>query len=261
MINERCLYGLSLKTGPLGENDRLLTLLSDQEGLTRIAVPNARKANSRFTAAIPLNLLELNVVTRKSLARVKHLKVITSFNQLGQRIETLAAAQALAEICLMLVAENDPLPGILSTIVIHLKRLKETSNNEKLFRESVLAKTVQASVHLLALGGYGLPVQACSRSQSNLEPPLGKWEWRCSFIPNEGFVIGDLEDAPIHLNPSELALLQRLFRPDLPMRSNGELMGPLDVWLKLLSIVECWIRSNLQREVQSLSILKATIEG
>ncbi|MFM7635399.1 MAG: recombination protein O N-terminal domain-containing protein, partial [Cyanobacteriota bacterium] len=36
---ERRLEGLALSAKPLGESDRLLTLLSDSEGITRLAVP------------------------------------------------------------------------------------------------------------------------------------------------------------------------------------------------------------------------------
>jgi DNA repair protein RecO (recombination protein O) len=39
-------------------------------------------------------------------------------------------------------------------------------------------------------------------------------------------VIGGLAGARVVLNASELALLQRLLRPDLPRRRDGELMGP-----------------------------------
>ena len=53
------LRGLPLKIGPLGENDRLITLLSDEEGLTRLAVPGARRPRSNLAAALPLNLLEI----------------------------------------------------------------------------------------------------------------------------------------------------------------------------------------------------------
>ena len=55
------------------------------------------------------------------------------------------------------------------------------------------------------------------------------------------------------LNPSELALLQRLPRPDLPRRRSGELMGPEAVWLRLLRVMELWIRSHLPRGSRALS--------
>ena len=50
-LNQR-LKGLSLKVGPLGENDRLLTILSEENGISRFAIPGARKPKSsmHFTA-------------------------------------------------------------------------------------------------------------------------------------------------------------------------------------------------------------------
>ena len=47
MSGERRLEGLALKVGPLGEHDRLLTLLSDEAGVVRLAVPGARRPKKR----------------------------------------------------------------------------------------------------------------------------------------------------------------------------------------------------------------------
>ena len=47
MNSSKYLKGLCLKVGPLGENDRLLTILSDEEGVTRLAVPGARRPTKR----------------------------------------------------------------------------------------------------------------------------------------------------------------------------------------------------------------------
>ena len=52
MVLDKRLQGLTLKVGPLGEYDRLITILSDEEGLTRVAFPGARKPKSTFAAAI-----------------------------------------------------------------------------------------------------------------------------------------------------------------------------------------------------------------
>ena len=80
------------------------------------------------------------------------------------------------------------------------------------------------------------PWPDCARSGAALEPPLGNWDWRCSLLPGEGFVIGAIAGARVVLNASELALLQRLLRPALPRRRDGELMGPVPVWLRLLQL-------------------------
>ncbi|MED5468713.1 MAG: DNA repair protein RecO C-terminal domain-containing protein, partial [Cyanobacteriota bacterium] len=68
-----------------------------------------------------------------------------------------------------------------------------------------------------------------------------------------------LPGAALQLNPSELALLQRLLRPALPMRRDGELMGPTEVWLRLLAVVECWIRTHLPHQLRALGMLREAI--
>ena len=58
---EELLEGIALRCGPLGEQDRLLTLLSEAEGLTRLALPGARRPRSSLAAAMPLARLRLQV--------------------------------------------------------------------------------------------------------------------------------------------------------------------------------------------------------
>ena len=38
---ESRLKGLCIKASPLGENDRLITILTDEQGIVRLAVPGA----------------------------------------------------------------------------------------------------------------------------------------------------------------------------------------------------------------------------
>ena len=255
---DRRIEGLALKVGPLGEHDRLLTLLSDQVGVIRLAVPGARKPKSSLAGAVPLTQLELQVVGRRGLPRVRQLRVQHNFGAVGQRLETLAGAQALAELCMALVEDDDPIGGLLETVVIHLERLEAISRSEA-DPSLALASTVQACVHLLALGGYGLPLQSCCRTGEPLIPPIGQWDWRCSLLADEGLAIGSQPGAAVQLNPSELALLQRLPRAELPRRKDGELMGPTPVWLRLMAVVECWIRSHLPRPVRSLGMLREAV--
>jgi DNA repair protein RecO (recombination protein O) len=101
-----------------------------------------------LAAAAPLTLLELQVGGRSGLGRVRQLRVLRSFSRLGQRLETLSAAQALCDLCLQLSAD-DPVNGLLSTVLLHLERLERHADNADL----VLAGTVQASIHLLSLVG------------------------------------------------------------------------------------------------------------
>ncbi|MFN9057689.1 MAG: recombination protein O N-terminal domain-containing protein, partial [Cyanobacteriota bacterium] len=54
MAMERYLEGVALRSSALGESDRLLTLLTEEDGLIRLAVPGARKPRSRLATALPL---------------------------------------------------------------------------------------------------------------------------------------------------------------------------------------------------------------
>lgn len=255
MSPEQRLEGLVLRSTPLGESDRLLTLLSAGEGLTRLAAPGARKPKSALAAAVPLALLSLQVGGRSGLRRVRQLQVLRNFSALAERLETLAAAQGLAELCLQLVPSGAPVEGVLDDLLLQLNRL-ETVVKERQEHLEALAIAVQGSVQLLALGGYALPLACCARSGEALDPPLGNWDWRCSLLPGEGFVIGGVAGAQLVLNASELALLQRLLRPALPRRRDGELMGPLPVWLRLLQLVELWSREHLGRSPRSWRLLR-----
>jgi DNA repair protein RecO (recombination protein O) len=252
---EQRLEGLVLRSSALGENDRLITVLSASEGLIRLAAPGARKPKSSMAAAVPLALLQLQTGGRGSLKRVRQLKVLRNFAALAERLETLAAAQGLTEQTLLLMPSGEAVDGVLDDLLLQLSRLELVVKERQDSLES-LAIAVQGVVHLMALGGYALPLACCARSGAALEPPLGNWNWRCSLLPGEGFVIGGVAGAQLVLNASELALLQRLVRPALPRRRDGELMGPSPVWLRLLQLVELWSREHVSRSPRSWRLLR-----
>lgn len=259
MGTERSLEGVALRCSALGESDRLLTLLTDDEGLIRLAVPGARKPRSRLAAALPLAHMRVQVGGR-NLPRIRQLKLLNSFSVLGERLETLAAAQALAELCLKLVPSGVPSPGWPAMVLVHLGRL-DAIVVEAGERVEALAVAVQGCVHLLALGGYALPVQHCAHSGAPLNPPLGDRAWRCSFLPREGLATGTVPGAAMVLSASELALLQRLLRPAPPRSRDGSLMGPEAVWLRLLHLLVLWCDEHLGQSPRAFRLLRTSAEA
>ena len=115
--------------------------------------------------------------------------------------------------------------------------------------------SIQSLMHLLAIGGLSLPLHYCCATGKSIEPPIGNWDWTCFFIPSEGFSIVEDTRSLINLNASEIALMQRLLFPELPIKSNGELLGPKEVWKKILKIFCIWIPAQLGKEISSLKIL------
>ena len=257
-INNK-LRGLCIKSTPLGENDRLITILSEEEGLIKLAAPGARKPKSSLSAATPLTLLDFQIVGRKSLKKVSQLKIIKSYSKVGRSIECLAAAQAITELTYLLIGNGDSQSDYLSTVLIHLERISEYKNHENK-EYFLLAMSIQSLIHLLAIGGLSLPLYYCCKTGRQINPPLGNWDWACYFIPNEGFSIMNDNRSILKMNASEIALMQRLFFPELPIKKNGELLGPEKVWLRILKIVSNWIPAQLGKELSSLKILKEFYE-
>ena len=122
--------GLSLKVGPLGENDRLLTILTEENGISRLAIPGARKPKSRLAATSPFNFLDLHIVGKKDLRKVTQIKILKSYGNLGKTIETLSAAQAISELIMIMVGNEDPQQDLLKLVLIHLNRLDELHKTE-----------------------------------------------------------------------------------------------------------------------------------
>jgi len=105
---------------------------------------------------------------------------------------------------------------------------------------------VQGSVQLLAarLGGYGLPLQELRPQPARaLEPPVGKWDWRCSLLLSLGPCLILAEAcAWLCLMPRSWPCLQRLPRPgpcpdvrtepDRARRGNGCAAAIGEVWAR-----------------------------
>ena len=255
MTGERRLEGLCIKASPLGENDRLITILTDDLGIFRLAAPGARRPKSSLASASPLNYLSMQIFGKRSLKSIRQIKIIKSYSGLGKNIETLAAAQAITELTFLLVGNNDKQQNYLSCVLAHLDRihLYEVPKEEDI---KILSMSIQSLIHLLAIGGINLPIHHCCKTGEPIIPPLGNWEWSCYYLPNEGFSSIEDPQSNFKINASEVALLQRLLFPELPIKSNGELLGPKKVWLKILFIIETWIAAQLEKDLSSLKMLR-----
>jgi len=150
----------------------------------------------------------------------------------------------------------------LSPKTFFISTLKDQIIQKKLidiFKEEdikMLAMSIQSLIHLLAIGGINLPIHHCCKTGEPIIPPLGNWEWNCYYLPSEGFSSMEDPQSNLKINASEVALLQRLLFPELPIKSNGELLGPKKVWLKILFIIETWISTQLEKDLSSLKMLR-----
>jgi DNA repair protein RecO (recombination protein O) len=177
--------GINLKAIPLGETDRLLTILTAEQGLIRAVAPGARKHKSRLggrSAQFVIN--DLLVIQGKRLDKVVQAETVRSFPGLAGDLGKLTASQYLAELVMAQALEGQPQADLFTLFVGHLERLEQAPN------AGILAALCQGIFHLLALAGVAPEVQRCCITQRQIQPDLITPQWQVGFSAAVGGVIG-----------------------------------------------------------------------
>lgn len=212
--------GIILKGMPLGETDRLVTILSPELGIIRAVAPGARKQKSQLRGRSELFVVnELLIAKGRSLDKITQAETLESYSGLSRSLGKLAASQYLAELVLSMGLEEQPqaeLYELLNQSLRYLEALSLDSNT------TILAHLCQAVFDFLALAGLKPQVHACTLTQQTLEPDFSDPHWKVGFSFESGGVV-DLEDIlekvtqnlrqlkiNRRLDVIELALLQEL---------------------------------------------------
>ncbi len=257
---------------PLGENDRLLTILTKEQGLLRVVAAGARKHRSAMAGRSGLFVVnDLQIAVGRSMDRIKNAEMLQSFVGLGKTLAKLTAAQYLSELALMQALSAQPQEELFLLLVEHLYRIQDAENVH------VIAHLTHGIYHLLAIAGFAPQVHNCCLSQS---PVIAKEEipkWRSGFSIIGGGVI-DLESLAqtqdgydhsdraqwsdnaeiIHtrishyLNATELIALQALAQIDLTPHI---LKTGLADWLAVERLLRAYAQYHFDRPIQSSALI------
>lgn len=181
--------GINLKAMPLGEADRLVTILTREFGLLRVVAPGARKQNSKLAGRSGLFVVnELLVAKGRSLDKITQAETLESYPGLSKNLSKLAASQYLAELVLCHALSEQPQEELYELFNEHLRRLERLPRTVGGQSETslVLAHLSQAIFHLLALAGIAPQVQACCVTQHSLQPDFTNPDWRVGFSVDAG---------------------------------------------------------------------------
>ena len=188
--------GINLKALPMGESDRLLTILTQEQGLIRAIAPGARKHNSRLSGRSGLFVInDLLIAKGKSLDKVTQAETRQSFPKLSSDLAKLTASQYLAELVLCQALSDQPQIDLFNLLVEHLERLERAS------KSSTLACLAHATFHLLALAGVAPQVHQCCLSRSPLAPDLSDPNWRVGFSLAAGGTVHLAELTRLNTSP------------------------------------------------------------
>ncbi len=176
--------GINLKSIPLGESDRLLTILTPEFGIIRAIAPGARKYKSSLRGRSNLFILnDLLLVRGKSLDRMIQAECLASFSSIGSDLGKLTVGQYLAELVLCQALAGHPQPDLFALLQEYLTRLDQRSP------QMALANLVQATYHLLAYGGVTPQVFHCCLTQQPILPDLSNPNWSVHFDVVSGGIV------------------------------------------------------------------------
>lgn len=179
--------GINLKSMPLGESDRLITILTQEYGLIRAVAPGARKHNSKLGGRSGVFVVnELLIAQGRSLDKITQAETIESYPALSQDLGKLAASQYLAEMVMCQALSEQPQTELFCLLAEHLKRLEQLPKSSGF---SVLAHLSHTVFHFLVLAGLTPQVQACCLTGHSLLPDFTSPDWQVGFSISVGGVV------------------------------------------------------------------------
>lgn len=274
--------GINLKSAPLGEADRIVTILTREFGLVRAVASGARKPKSKLGGRGELFVVNNLMLSRgRSLDRIAQAETIESYPALSRNLAKLTVAQYWAEMILNQTSSHDATGEVFDWLC---QRLADLAASEAGL--SPLVHLLYGMAQLLELGGILPQVNRCSLSGQAADPDaIGNG--RVVFSPISGGVVlptdgvgtnpsnsGHVQEQPstyghsakraLTLSASELMLLQQLFRvrAALPQAHTPppELIALADSvqeWLKVEQALRNYVQYHTDRPIRSAALLES----
>lgn len=287
--------GINLKSMPLGETDRLLTILTREFGLIQAVAPGARKHHSKLGGRSELFVVnELLIANGRSLDKITQAETIETYPKLGDNLLKLTASQYLAELVLCHALSEQPQEELFCLLTEHLRRIEQIPKitvNQSLI---VLAYLAHAVFHTLALAGIAPQVRLCCLTQQPLTPDLQTSEWKVGFSNAAGGIVSllalarlraegreqqgskgageqggnyrmprtviQLKEMPkidAQLTATDLSLFQQLANPELPpvAENAGDGFFQQSNWLSIEKVLRQYSQYHFGRLIRSAVLM------
>ncbi len=148
--------GIVLRTYRLGESDKILRILTRENGKRSAVGKGVRKTSSRFGARVePLTHARLFLHRGRSMDTVKQAEIINSFQEVRDDLDLFVAGSAMAELVDSITEEGEPVPRLFELLLLGLQLLKQYPA-----RAGVVLATFQFKV--MAEAGFELMVTRCA---------------------------------------------------------------------------------------------------
>lgn len=253
--------GINLKGMPIGENDRLLTILTPEYGLIRAVAPGARKYKSRLRGRSELFVVnDLFLVKGKSLDRIIQAETQESYPKLSRDLGKLTISQYLAELVIYLALSEQPQLELYSLFNEHLNRISQLTSPDTL-----LPSLAHAIFHILTISGIAPQVYNCCITQKILVANFDDPNFKLGFSLYHGGIVtwlGQKSDLKLNykLTALDLTLFQHLSSPKLPNYSQilPATINSLSIhnaWLKIEKILKDYLEFQIGRSLKTANVI------
>ncbi len=260
MSNTYQTTGINLKATPLGEADRLLTILTPDQGLLRVIAPGARKPKSSLGGRSGIFVINQLLIARgKSLDRITQAETLRTYRNLSTDLSKLSISQYWAEIILSQTPSDQPQAELYELFLGHLGRLDSLTQPG----EEILAYLCQGIFHLLAVGGVAPQVHNCCATGTAIVANLTEPRWKVGFSIDAGgtvqptALLDKAQAGLFYLSGLELAMFQQLSAQDLGDWPQRDLPPDLlqQSWSKIEKVLRQYIRHYLGTSIRSADLL------
>lgn len=289
MIRTYKATGINLKSAPIGESDRVLTVLTREFGLIRAVAPGVRKHRSTIGGRSELFVVnELLLAKGRSLDKITQAETVESYPGLSRNLGKLAAAQYLAELAIATGLDEQPQEELFCLLSEHLSRLERLPDRTETDSAAlVIAHLAQGIFHLLALAGLAPQVQVCCVTRLPLIPNFSAPDWKIGFSISSGGTLSLSEFANVEaerqaemgsfyksassssqtsrskhltnvcINACELAAFQQLANPELA----AEGIADRTAWVAVENILRQYAQYHLGCVIRSGSSIDSYLES
>jgi DNA repair protein RecO (recombination protein O) len=232
--------GIVLKTTKLGEADRIVTLMTRNNGKVQAVAKGVRKTKSRFGGRLePLSHVNLMIYRGRNLDTITSVEIRESFDIVRTDYARLLAAAALVEVVEKITPDRERLIPVYSLLVSGLQALARDKG----------ASVVPAfMVKLLSVSGYHPQLTVCAGCGD--AGPFG------GFSPSLGGAVCEecwrQDRGAVRLAPDRIALLGKLLNSEF-----GEAVER-PALLELTQVLRSYAEYHLERPLRSVHLFAAS---
>jgi DNA repair protein RecO (recombination protein O) len=260
--------GINLKSMPLGEADRVLTILTREYGIVRAVAPGARKPKAKLGGRGELFVVnQLLLRPGRSLDKLSQAESLESYPALSRDLAKLTVAQYWAEVILQQATGHEPTVALFDRFC-HL--LTDLANAP--LGAASLVHLAHGILQLLDLGGILPQTNRCCLTSQTIQPDAVPGQ--IIFSPAAGgVVLPSQQTSPDPLDPSspfnsrraltlssaELVLLQQLIQnpgAELP-HCAAAADGKVQEWLNIERALRHYVQYYTERPIRSAALLES----